>query len=85
MSTDPPALSTELIAKLKLEFPILRDEQGTVSRAWGVYDESNSLTKPATFIVARGGKVVFRYTPKNATDIAPTAEVLKAAAELPEP
>lgn len=75
-------MSAELTAKLGLEFPLLRDDQGTLLRAWRAYDASNNLAKPATVVVAAGGKISYRYDGKSAIDVAPTAEVIAAVRAL---
>jgi peroxiredoxin len=75
-------VSAELTAKLGLEFPLLRDDQGTLLRAWGVYDAGNNVAKPATMVIAAGGKIIYRHDGTTAIDVAPTAEVVAAAKAL---
>jgi len=48
-------------AKLnKLTFDLLSDPDRTATKSYGVYDPGNETGWPALFILAKGGKIVFR-------------------------
>ena len=60
VSTDDAATARQMAKELGLEYPVLSDPGGGVTRAWGVLDESNGIARPATFLIARGGAVAHR-------------------------
>jgi peroxiredoxin len=46
--------------KHKIDFPILNDKNSTTIKKFKIYDAANETTWPATFIVDKAGKIVFR-------------------------
>ncbi len=76
---DSPKKSAELKAKLKLEFPVLSDDRGKVARRWGVLDEKTEISKPATFLIKKGGRIVFKLVGKNPSDLPHADKLLELA------
>lgn len=65
---DAPEKNRALRARLGLTFAVYSDGDGTASRAWGVFDPHTEISLAATFVVARGGHIVFRYIGDSKTD-----------------
>lgn len=61
ISADSIADSKKLRARLGVEFELYSDKKGAASQAWRVYDKKFEISKSATFVVAKGGKVVLRH------------------------
>ncbi len=72
VSADSAASGDKLRAKLGLEFPLYSDRKGAASQAWRVYDKEFAISRSATFVITRGGKVVLRHiggrSPKRSPD-----------------
>lgn len=69
ISVDPlerhQAFQDELVAP----FPLLSDADGSVARAWGVYDAEGRRARRAAFVVGSDGRIVLAlpwYNPANA-------------------
>jgi peroxiredoxin len=84
ISTESADLGADLVRKLSLEYPLLVDHQGGVARKWGVLNEENGIAKLSTFIVERGGAIVFRHVAKASADYPATADVISAVGRIPE-
>lgn len=82
ITVDPMERNKKIKEELKLTFPVLSDNGGRVTRAWGVLDEKTGIPKPATFVVAPGGAVKYRQVGKNTNDRAHTSDVVELAAKL---
>ena len=78
ISVDPRDKSDELTKKLGLSFPLHGDPDRAVARAWGVADPKRDIALPATFVVAKGGRIVFRHIGANPKD-RPTMQAILAA------
>jgi peroxiredoxin len=85
VSTEAADLGAELSRKLGLEYPVLVDQQGQTARKWGVLDEQNGIARLSTFVVQRGGAIVYRHVATEAADYPPTPEVMEQVAALPSP
>ncbi|MBV9670371.1 MAG: redoxin family protein [Acidobacteriales bacterium] len=63
-------------------FPLLLDEDRSVTRSYGVYVrfnyESINIARPATFVVAQDGTIRFRHVGTSQTDRAPIEDALRA-------
>jgi peroxiredoxin len=85
ISTDSPEKSRELIGRLGLDFQLYSDVGGFASRAWGVYTREHDLARPAVFVVAPGGEVVYRYVSDTPTDRPKVGELLEIAERATRP
>lgn len=74
VSVDDADDSAALRDKLGLDFELYRDP-GDLGRAYGVFDDDTEIHLAATFVIARGGKVVFKYVGADKTD-RPTVQAL---------
>ncbi len=82
MSADPPARNLEWSRALELPFRLLSDPDGRASRAWGVWDDTWSLSRRVTFIVDRAGAV--RWVDAGGLAVK-TDRTLHALTELAKP
>lgn len=83
VSTESADLGTELAKKLGLEYPVLVDPHGQAAREWGVLDEQTGIAKLSTFVVERGGSIVYRHVATEAADFPATEEVMAKVTTLP--
>jgi peroxiredoxin len=62
ISVDTQEASRQLKSELGLEFHLLRDETRETLKAWGLFNarERGGIAYPATFVVERSGRIVFR-------------------------
>jgi peroxiredoxin len=76
------------LARNPMPFPLLADEDRSVSKAYGVYVafnyESFRIARPATFLVDGAGIIRFLYVGKNQFD-RPGPAVIRNAVELAMP
>jgi peroxiredoxin len=67
-----------------ISFPFLLDEDRRVTKAYGVYHliglDAINIAHPASFVVARDGKVKFVYVGKSQIDRAPLEKVIATIA-----
>lgn len=82
VSTESAEISAELRTKLGLEYPVLVDPRGQTARAWGVLDEKTGLAKLSTFVIRRGGAIVFRHVAAELGDIPEPEEITAAVSSL---
>lgn len=54
--------------ELQLSFSVVYDESGTVSRAFGAYDEEHNTTDPAAFVIGKRAQVYWSFIGINAGD-----------------
>lgn len=70
------------IEKHTLAFPLLLDEDRSVTKAYGVYHrlglDAVNIARPASFVVDRTGVVKYIYVGSSQTDRAPIEELLGA-------
>jgi hypothetical protein len=75
ISMDPPEASRAFAQDYGIEFPLLSDQDGAVSRTYaGVTSDSNTL--PGVTIIDREGRIVFRQVATAKDDRMPAAELL---------
>jgi peroxiredoxin Q/BCP len=70
ISTDPPAAHAAFAAQLGAPFPLLSDTDGSVARAYGVYDAEQRRAHRAVFVVGADGRVQLSipwFSPANPT------------------
>jgi len=69
ISVDPPERSRELAESYGLDFRLLADPEARAIRAFGVLHEDGGLygdiARPATFLVDRDGRIVWRHLTDN--------------------
>lgn len=83
VSTESAELGAELKKKLGLEYPVFVDRQGQIARKWGVLDEQNGIAKLSTFVVRRGGAIVFRHVATEPADFPAAESVVAQVSALP--
>ncbi len=80
VSVDPPDANAKLAKRLNLsKFQLYADVGGNAAQAWKVWDAKTEIALAATFIVAKGGKVRYRYVGANKSDRPSVDDLLKAA------
>lgn len=75
MSVDSVSKAAQLRDKLGLSFAVYSDPTHAGIKAWNIYDGKNEIARPATFVVAKGGKLLYRYVGKSPRD-RPTTDVV---------
>ena len=75
ISVDPPEKSSQLAAKLGIDFPLLADLDRSTIRTYGVEDAENGVAWPAIFIVAPDGSIRWRSLAETYKE-RPTSEVI---------
>ena len=71
VSVDPPEASKPIVDRYGLTFPVLSDVNHDALRAFGVVHEHGNpidggdIARPATFIVDRAGRIVWRDLSEN--------------------
>ena len=78
ISSDGVADVEALHAKLGLAFELYADPELAVITKWGVDDYGQGISRPATFVVAPGGRITFRRVGTKPSDH-PSLEDLRAA------
>jgi len=68
ISVDPVENNRAMVEKLLLPFPLLSDPDGRVIKAWGVWNEGESIAKPAIFAIRRDGSLASRYVGRDFAD-----------------
>lgn len=81
ISVDSPWANAAFAEKLGAQFPILSDPKRDISRAYGVFDEQNSIARRTTFVIDRNGIVQQVFMAQQALD---PAHALEACALLKE-
>jgi thioredoxin-dependent peroxiredoxin len=67
VSMDKLETQAEFAEALKAPFPLLADADGTVSKAYGVWNEAGYASR-VTFVIDRDGKVKAVFEGKDALD-----------------
>ncbi len=67
VTPDPPEQGAELARRLSLGFPIVSVDSATLVQ-WGVTERTRSGARPAAYLLAEGGEVLFRHVGRNAGD-----------------
>jgi peroxiredoxin len=78
ISVDGPDANNALAKRLSVKFPLLSDAEGVAAQAYGVWDSETEIALAATFVVAKGGKIVYRMIGKDKTDRPSVDQVLGA-------
>ncbi len=67
VSMDTVETQTKFAESLKTPFPLLADADGTVSKAYGVWNEAGYASR-VTFVIDRQGKIQTVFEGKEALD-----------------
>lgn len=83
ISVDAPADSNAVVAKSKLPFSILSDEERRVVRAFGVIHERGgprreSIAIPSMFLIDKSGRVVWQRVARRVVDRPEPQDVIAA-------
>ena len=73
VSTDPLETNTKFAESLSLDFPILSDEGGAVSKKFGILNE-RMMANRTTFVIDKDGKIVHVESGSGAIDPAGAAD-----------
>ncbi len=73
VSTDPLQTNKEFAKSLNLDFAILSDEDGSVSRKYDILMAERKMSSRATFVVGKDGKIAHVETGSGAVDPAGAA------------
>ncbi len=57
VSTDPLQRNKEFAESLNLEFALLSDEDGAVSKKFGIYNAERNMSNRTTFVIDKSGKI----------------------------
>ena len=89
ISVDAPDRSREIVTAYELTFPVLSDIRAETIRAYGVRHElgnpieESDIARPATFILDREGRVIWRDLTENWRVRPRPDELLAELAKLP--
>lgn len=67
VSMDTPETQAKFAESLKTPFPLLADPDGTVSKAYGVWNAEGYASR-VTFVIGKDGKVAAVFEGKDALD-----------------
>ncbi len=74
------------LAKHPISFPLLLDEDRSVTKAFGLYHhmghDAIHIAHPATLLISHDGVVRYIYRGDNQLDRAPVGEVIAAARQI---
>ena len=79
MSVDAAEDSIALKNKLSPSFDLYGDSGGLVATSWGIFDSKSGYNLAATFIVDKGGEIVYRYLGTGKADRPSAADLLEAS------
>ncbi|MFH2008829.1 MAG: redoxin domain-containing protein [bacterium] len=85
IAADTPAQTARFKRRFKLPFTLLVDPELTVIRPWGLRQAGLKISVPATFVLRRDGRVVWRHISTNVWDRATVPKILKALRQLSTP
>ena len=69
VSTDDVETNTRFAKSLHLEFALLSDATGDVSKKYGIYNTAAKISSRTTFVIDKSGKVVHVESGSGAIDI----------------
>lgn len=68
ISVDPIENNRAMVEKLLLPFPLLSDPDGAVIKARGVWNDGESIAKPAIFAIRRDGSLAWKFVGRDFAD-----------------
>jgi peroxiredoxin len=89
ISVDAPEDSRKIVEAYDLSYPVLSDTDASVIRAFGVEHprgnpiDDSDIARPATIIIDREGRVVWRHLPDNWRIRPRPAELLDVLESIP--
>jgi peroxiredoxin len=63
---------------LATHFPLLSDTSGAAAKAFATWDEKPEIARVATFLIAKGGQLLYRKVGADKKDRPSVDEVLRA-------
>ena len=67
-SCDPVEKNKEFAESLELDYPILSDPDGSVAKAFGIYNAERNAAARVTFIIGKDGKILDADSKVNVAD-----------------
>ncbi len=83
VSVDPIDVSQDLATRLKLGYPILADEGGAMSQAYGVWHADRKIALPAVIVIDKDGVVRWRFVSPSIGERPREEDVLEVVKKLP--
>ncbi len=80
ISVDGAEKNRALAERLDIEVSLLADSGGAAAQAFEVWDADTEIALAATFLIAKGGKLLYQKIGADKTDRPSIDEVLSAAA-----
>ena len=82
IAVDPPELARKVVEAQKLDFPILCDTEAKVIRAYGLVHVGggaggSDIAIPASVLIDRNGKIVWKRVAKRAQDRPAPRDVIR--------
>jgi peroxiredoxin len=77
LAAESEARTRAFAQELGLTYPLVWDPDLAVARKFGVADEENGVAWPAVFVLAPGGKIVWRMLSENPGDRSPAVTLLQ--------
>jgi peroxiredoxin len=68
ISVDPIENNRAMVEKLLLPFPLLSDPDGAVIKTRGVWNDGESIAKPAIFAIRRDGSLAWKFVGRDFAD-----------------
>jgi len=65
---DSPYANRAFAESIGVTFPLLSDRGGEITRAWGLYDETEKKGRRATFLIDKEGRVTKTQFDSEAID-----------------
>ena len=62
---DQPFSQKAFSKKLVLDFPLLSDRDGEITKAYGVYDAERNTARRAYILISKEGKIIWRHVMDN--------------------
>jgi peroxiredoxin len=68
VSMDSPFSNAAWAEKINVNFPLLSDWGGDVTRKYGLYDEKNKIGRRVNFLIDKEGKIAEMQVDRDAVD-----------------
>lgn len=81
ISVDVPEVATKMTKRIGLQFPLLRDEELDVARAYGAAGEDDEFPQPALVVIRKDGRVQWKQVGELGTDRSFADQVVQRATE----
>lgn len=77
ISLDDAIVQARTSEKIAKKYPILLDPDAKTVNAFDVFNPQDKLSRPSTFVLGPGGKVLYKYVGMSLTDRPATATILE--------